>query len=91
MYRNYEKYGTLTERQYRALQNESDPRLRIGDVMVVNRLMRDNRLLCFHCRDYATVPVGKVGVCEAHVDKQEEQNRRYAAERGAYPPLRRVK
>jgi hypothetical protein len=77
IYLSFQKYGSLTEKQLVALRNESDPQLRVDGVLVVNRLVRDNRVVCFRCRSFATHAVGKVGVCGDHIADQQRANAEY--------------
>ena len=63
---NFHKYGAITEKQFKLLNEEMHAEPKINGVIVINRLLRDNRVVCFYCREYATDTIGNLGVCAAH-------------------------
>jgi hypothetical protein len=85
----YAEYGSLTQKQMDRLRDELGkdklPKLPSHDsserVGVINKILRDNKPVCRHCRELATVAVGLIGVCAAHVETQEEAEAAYRAAR----------
>lgn len=85
----YAEYGSLTQKQMDRLRDELGkdklPKLPSHDsserVGVLNKILRDNKPVCRHCRELATVAVGVIGVCAAHVTEQEASEAAYRAAR----------
>jgi len=84
----YAEHGSLTSKQFQILKNELAkdklPKLPAYDrderVIVLNKILRDGKPVCRHCKELAAVAVGKIGVCRADVQRQLDADAAYRAE-----------
>lgn len=74
----YATHGSLTQKQFKILKDELAkdklPKLQAYDrderVPVLNQVLRDGKPVCRHCRELATIAIGRIGVCRGDVEKE---------------------
>ncbi len=83
----YAEHGSLAQKQFKILRDELAkdklPKLPAYDrderVSVMNKILRDGKPVCRHCKELAAVAVGKIGVCRADVQRQLDADAAYRA------------